>query len=371
MAEWYELSPDPARPAYLMTAPRKYLADHGQAHLKHITNPEREKTLAMAGLVCLGLLLFGHVLVYPPYEGFDETAHYSYISHLADEGAIPWIGVTRFDSTLARELDGLPRPYSTVPPLENNGGLTYRAFYQDLPNSARQRASRQFWSPRSAPARFSEDGTSAINDAASHPPLYYALMVPPYRMSASWSPGASLLLLRLLSICLVSASYWMFWCSVRLLDDPELRLRLLGGGLLAMHSASIVFEFGRIGNDSLVVLLFSIIFYLLVRLARNGMEDTRDFALLGFVLGLGLMTKLYFVASLAVALLAVGCLGYVRRVSLQPLLARMALLLGIAMLTGGWWYVLFKLRYGVFFGTHLTLGYNPPEATQRRCPDLS
>jgi len=328
------------------------------------SHPSLEKKLAAGGFTSMVLLLVGQILVVPPYEGFDETAHYSYISYLSDEGAIPWIGQTRFDRTLADDLSGLPRPYSTVPPLEQNGGLTYRSFHQDVPDSSRTQASSRFRSKRASPARFEQDMVSAINGAASHPPLYYSLLVLPYRLSAEWSPQAQLLFLRLLSIGLACSSYWFFFLAVRLFDDDQLRLRLLGGSLLALHLASLVFEFGRIGNDSLVVLLFAVILYLLVRLARGGMTRTRDFVWLGLVLGLGLMTKLYFVATLAAVLAHIVYSAYAARIPGRPLLARTALLAAIAVLVGGWWYALFNARYGVFFGTHLTLIYAPPEAIE-------
>jgi hypothetical protein len=112
-----------------------------------------ERTLALGSLATMALLLVAYVLVVPPYEGFDESAHYSYISHLADRGEVPIIGKMRFDRTLAVDLAQLPRPYSSVPPFEQIGGLTHQQFHEALSDSTRDQAILQYWSPRAAPAR--------------------------------------------------------------------------------------------------------------------------------------------------------------------------------------------------------------------------
>lgn len=322
----------------------------------------RENAVGVAGVATLLLLLLGHILVLPPYEGFDETAHYSYVSFLADEGAIPWIGQASFDRTLTASPAPLPRAYSTVPPYEANGGLTYQQFYSDQNESGRRLAVEYYWTPPAQPVSFEPDPSLPGNGAASHPPLYYALLSIPYRLSSDWSPGARLLLLRLVSVGFVVASSVIFWCGVRLFSDPNLRLRLLAGGLLALHAPTLVFEFGRLGNDSLVTLLFSAVFYLLVRLAQHDLTSTRDFAVLGLILGLGLLTKIYFVATLAAATLQIAYVAL--RLAPQTrrlVLRRIALMVAVAAVVGGWWYGLFWTRYGVLFGTHLTLAYPSPD----------
>jgi hypothetical protein len=329
--------------------------------LQRFSPLDSEKVLALGSMATMALLLVAYVLVVPPYEGFDETAHYSYISHLADRGEVPIIGKSRFDRTLAVDLAQLPRPYSSVPPFEQISGLTHHQFHETLPDSIRHRAILNYWSPRQTPAGFEPDPASHNNGAPGHPPLYYALMTLPYRLSASWSPGASHLFIRLLSLVLVVTSYLLFWKTVRLFDDPSLRIRLLSGGLLVLHAPSLVFEFGRIGNDSLVVLLFSATFFLLVRLTKKSMSGTRDYVLLGLVLGLGLITKIYFIATLVAVLVHIVGWSTELQEKRRVVGAKIGLLVGACVAVGGWWYVLFKMRYGVFFGTHLTLNYRPPE----------
>ena len=46
----------------------------------------------LAGQLLLGV---AHVAMLPPWEGFDETAHYSYLQQLADRGELPRLGTAR------------------------------------------------------------------------------------------------------------------------------------------------------------------------------------------------------------------------------------------------------------------------------------
>jgi hypothetical protein len=111
---------------------------------------------------------------------------------------------------------------------------------------------------------------------------------------------------------------------------------LLGGGLLALHSPSLIFEFGRIGNDSLVVLLFSATFFYLVRLTKQGLGSTRDYALLGLVLVLCLITKLYFVATLEAALLHILSSSLGSKDERRAMWSRSCLLPVVEITAGGW-----------------------------------
>jgi hypothetical protein len=74
-------------------------------------------------LLTTAVLLVGiaQLLVLPPFEGFDETAHYSYVLEIADTRAIPVFG----RSTIAKVVQDYhrwgPMPYTSVPPFNENG----------------------------------------------------------------------------------------------------------------------------------------------------------------------------------------------------------------------------------------------------------
>jgi len=132
--------------------------------------------LGAAGVAAAFLsLLLAHLLILPPYEGFDENGHYSYISFLADRGQVPNFWTTPLDRTSSHAADGLPRPYSSVPPFERNGGRTYGDFFNRTPDSQRRAVADRFRQPPDRPAQYAPQANSA-NWIGQHPPLYYALM---------------------------------------------------------------------------------------------------------------------------------------------------------------------------------------------------
>ena len=84
---------------------------------------------ALAAIVLLAASFFlgaAAILVTPPFEGADETAHYSYIQQLADTGHAPVPG----KDGLSRDLDRYEGPmrYNDSAPFEATGKATYRRF---------------------------------------------------------------------------------------------------------------------------------------------------------------------------------------------------------------------------------------------------
>src|ERR1700758_5676613 len=82
-------------------------------------------------LAAVALTGFAHLAFLPPFEGFDETAHFSYIQQIADEGHIP----RPSSSKLSTDVEAYPGPfpYSPVAPFDQNNGLTYKAFFAGTP----------------------------------------------------------------------------------------------------------------------------------------------------------------------------------------------------------------------------------------------
>jgi hypothetical protein len=301
--------------------------------------------------------LLANVLILPPYEGFDEPGHYSYISYLSDRHEIPDLLNTRFDATIEQHRAGLPRPYTSWVPYDENGGLTYSQFFETVSEADRAQAIRHFWTPRATAAAFSPDRYGP-NPLAGHPPLYYLLMGVPYRLTANWSPGATLLTLRLASIIMAAGSFFFFWRSVSLLSDANVRRWTLGGAVILCYFPSLFYDLARIGNDSLCTLVLAAVFYLLLAISFDPKQKLGLYVGLGLCLGLGLMSKLYFVAIAGGAMLYALVLAHHQmRLSWRPLAARLGTAVGILLLVGGWWYAFFYYRYGILFGTQQQLQF--------------
>src|SRR5262245_17037745 len=154
-------------------------------------------SLLLAAVILAGA---AQLLVLPPFEGFDETAHYSYIREIADTHAIPVFGRSAI-ATIVAEYQRLgPRPYSSVLPFNQNGGWTYETF---AANHAIHDAYRRRYRVANDSSRRYEP-TAELNWEAQHPPLYYALLAPIMRATDGLSFNTQFFVLRLASYLLAS-----------------------------------------------------------------------------------------------------------------------------------------------------------------------
>jgi 4-amino-4-deoxy-L-arabinose transferase-like glycosyltransferase len=177
-------------------------------------------------------------------------------------------------------------------------------------------------------------GSHTIYEAL-HPPLYYGLLSLPLRAFAGASLAARVISLRLLSLALGSLVIPLGFLVAR---------RVLGHDGLALSAMTVVaampelmIDICRVANECLAIVLYTMLVYLSVHLAE-GEEQTRRMWLLGVSLGLGLLTKAYFLTALpAVFLLIVWNLWRARR-GRMAILFRGAGALALAAIIAGWWY---------------------------------
>lgn len=153
--------------------------------------PRLAATSLLVGALLIGM---GQVALMPPWEGIDETAHYSYIQQLAEIGTSP-----RFGDPVSAEVEN----YLQIAP-SAYAKWTYEDFF-------------------GAPAEIVEGGRIAArtvrdpsrpwrpghgyNWMAHHPPLYYLLIAPVYQLSKGWSLADQLFLLR-------GGSYLLAWLAL-------------------------------------------------------------------------------------------------------------------------------------------------------------
>lgn len=264
--------------------------------------------LLMAALL-LGL---AHVALLPPFEGMDETAHYSSIVQIADTGTLPRLG----DARMAREVEDYrargPMPYVPTPPFEANGGLTYRSFFAGQPEAVADPPSPPF------------AAASEANWQAQHPPLYYLLMAPLARATAGAPLRQRLLVLR-------SASYLLAFAGLCLAALAG--RRLLPGGAMAAALWPLVVpswfpEMARLGNDSLAALLIAAAWAGLLAI-MDGKRGIAPWIVVGIALGLGCLTKAFVVPMALSCMMLLAWLSWRRR-RLPPFLLCLSLALGMA-----------------------------------------
>jgi hypothetical protein len=298
-------------------------------------------------LLAAGYLLLGvsHIALLPPWEGFDESAHYSYIQELADTGSVPRMETARISADVERYRDA-PLPYASRPPFESNGALTYRTFFAGGPDRVGRGEALVHRRPE-APRRYVPGPVR--NWQAQHPPLYYVVLAPLYRATRAVSWGAHLFALRLASFLLA----WTAWAlavagclnaTAARQDAFPWRWATLGTAVWPMFWPGWFPEFARLGNDSLAALLATAVWLLTVRAVRGGLATGLALSI-GVLLGVGSLTKLPFVA-LAAGLTAfwlvrAATTGGTREMA--GIGARLTMILGVTAAIAGWWYV--RARY--------------------------
>ena len=305
----------------------------------------------LAGHLVLGL---ASLLMLPPWEGFDETGHYSYVQQLADQWVLPRLHTARMAADVEAYARDAPMPYANVPPYSRNGGLTYQSFFAG-PADRVARVKALVHGRPDAPRQYAVGRD--LNGLAMHPPLYYLALTPVYLATRQLGWATHLLSLRL-------ASYLFAWAALVVgvyacatgaspaADGSQeaARWAMLGIALWPVLVPSWFPEMARLGNDSLSTLVLAGAWLVTVRATATGPSLGHALGL-GVLLAAGCLTKLYFL-PVAVAFLGFGLVrawsaggGAALAVAARRLAVVPLLIAGVA----GWWYVANWRDYGVAF----------------------
>lgn len=250
------------------------------------------------------LIGVAYLLLLPPWEGYDEIAHYSYIQQLGDTGELPGFETGRLSLDVEQYLARAPAPYSTTPPFDDNGGLTYRKWFN---------AAHDLKLPHASPKqpRFFRPGERG-NWQAQHPWMYYVLLAPVLELTSGASWAAQLFALRLASWTLAFSGFALALATTGLAVRsfyPVLQKRFQQLAIIwPLVLPGFFPEFARIGNDALVLLLLSMIWFMSIRLLIFA-QSWSVYAGIGLLLGLGGLVKVTFLpvtASLLLWLLGLG-----------------------------------------------------------------
>ncbi len=306
-----------------------------------------ERTIAAGIALAFALGLLAHILILPPYEGFDENAHYSYLSYLSDRCGIPDLKGTRLDAMVEADLAGLPKRYRGGAP-ESAGYITYRSFFRDLSSEERNEAAENYWH-RKRPVRYWPG--EGLNWQGQHPPLYYLTMVSAYRFIDEATPAGRILFLRLISILLACGSLLFWYATVRLFRPGSTRWLLVVSGLVVLFFPSLCFDLARIGNDSLVALLFSGVFYFLMASFVHRQARLSDFWGLAVLLAMGLWTKLFFLPVIVGVAAGTAWLALAKnKLSVRQTAYRLGLVMVVPLVLAIPWFAFYYQRYGVLLG---------------------
>jgi Dolichyl-phosphate-mannose-protein mannosyltransferase len=218
--------------------------------------------------IWLVFLLIGayYCRLIPLWEGFDEWGHYAFVEHLRlHHGALP-----RTTDRVTEEI-------------------------------------RQ--SVQSARIRHEASDPLFVFEA-QQPPLYYWILSIPNRIWLGADISTRVHRLRILSVLLASLAIpFAYLAALQLFYSRRIALSVCA--LIAVMPMLMI-DIARIGNESLAIALASWLILLLLR---------KKAPALGIALGLGLLTKAYFLAFIPILIL---------RRRIYSLL--------VAIVIGGWWY---------------------------------
>ena len=303
---------------------------------------------AVAFLFCGSLLIgLAFAALLPPFEGFDETAHYSYIRQIAQGAGWPRLN-DPISADVTDYLDVAPGPAAL------NSKFTYDSFFASSRETIAA-GERAVHSPRPA-ARDWRAGRGG-NWEAQHPPLYYTLLAPVLRLSDGLGLHSQLFLLRGLSYFIA----WLGLCvaclaSLRASSSDHLTKAAL---VLTPALWPAIFpmwfpEMGRLGNDALCVLIIAWAWIVAQQIDRKSGGMRTHFSL-GLATGLGLLTKATFLPfAFAVTVFLVARAGSAR---IDPLVFRarlqsLAIFLITILLLAGSWYARNLIEFGTILGSN-------------------
>ncbi len=308
-------------------------------------------------LLWLALILHGSVFITTTaiWDGFDEPLHYGYIQHIAEHGSLPVYGKTILAREVTRSFEVAP----LSPAFNSILGSRYTTFvaYWQLPETermARVNALRAIGrEERSTP----DLDLPVVNYEAHQAPLFYLVAAPIYWMCTSLDLPTRVACLRFFALLLGSLTVFAAYAAAqRSLSSPAAaRGVAFTVALMPMFPCTIA----RISNDSLAVPLGGIAVFLMMDYVAL-VPSRRRAAWIGVVLGLGMLSKAYFIALLAAAVATFGTAAFFSA-DRKRLLRHLGIVLALASAIAGWWYVRNFILYGNLSGLQeVTLTGNLP-----------
>jgi len=285
-----------------------------------------------------------HIVATPLWDGWDEAFHYSYIQILVEDQRLPVVGQSIVSREITRSFELAPLSYAG----NLNVGNKYTTFeqYWQLSVEERKHREQQLREIGSAERRLlPEEGARFQSYEAQQAPLFYVLAAPVYQLFSSSDLPTRAFTLRVFSLLLASLTIPLTFATVRY---TSLGRQLTFIPVLLTLLPGLYPVIARISNDGLAITLFSALFFLVVRYFARG-SNVRDAVGIGVVLGLGLLTKGYFLAAIPALGLLFLLAFFMSRSRSQ--LAIHALIIGVlATFQAGAWYLRNLELYGNISG---------------------
>ncbi len=260
--------------------------------------------------------------VNPPFEAPDEWHHYRFVRDLIETRQLP-----------VQSL-GAPKSEAHQPPLYYALGALLTLWVDD--SDAPPKLNR-YWGYRAERVGTDNKRLYLHTGAEGVPCRDRCLAVR---------------LLRLFSTFLGALTAYVVW---QVLSEffPGLPAYVFGASALAVLNPMFLYLSSAINNDNLVVVWGALALWLSLRVIRRGI-NIRESLLAGLIAGLASLTKVSGLLLIPLLGLAYGLTGWFRREWKQALWG-MTLIVVIAALLSGWWFVRNLVLYGELTGVQLML----------------
>ena len=295
--------------------------------------------LAVLSLAVLLFLSRGflHVLVVPMWEGFDEPFHYAYVQYIAEHRTLPPLSAPSVSQEVLKSLQRFPTTYH----LSHLAPMRFKDFWAlSETDELRLRRSLDLLEPASK-----YQLTDLVNYETQQPPLYYVLCIPVYLISRHLPLVDRVFLLRAFSLLLGALSLPLGYLLARRVFKDN--LAALVPVFMALFPNYYVFV-ARVTNDALAIVMLPLLILATGRLQKS-IPPAKSLSV-GCLLGLGLLTKGYFLTAVPVPLVMVLLKRRRGEISSRTCVLALILVLIPAALLAGWWYMRNYLEVGTFSG---------------------
>ncbi len=266
----------------------------------------------------------------PIWEGYDEPSHFSFIQYVATQTGLP-VATTPVSREIQESLHLVPlsweqRLHALQPPI-----YTQDSYWQ-LPQASRKALQESVRAIPSAWGR--QPGTSPAMYEAQQAPLYYWMMSVPLRLFPGASLAAQVFLVRMLSVLLASLVIPIAYAASRIFFASD----SLAIGICAVIACmpELMIDISRAANESLAIVVYSGLTLLLLLAVTSARPKLLVPA--GVVLGIGLLTKAYFLLAVPAFVLAAVYLSWQLQAERRRVLLNAAVGLGLAVVISFGWY---------------------------------
>ena len=232
-------------------------------------------------------------LIVPPFQVPDENAHYAYVQQVAERGTVP--------RQISPEGPLSPREDQMLAALLTFGVVGHRN------NPAPDTQVQQRIIDRLARQNLSALGSGDALTATANPPLYYAMQAIPYRLTPGGKVLDKLEAMRCLSALIGALTVLLVFMFLRELL-PDTRWAWPAGALVVAFQPMFAFMSGGVNNDDLLYLMSAGVLWAIARAFHRGLTPANG-ALIGGLLGVGLISKLTLLGFIPAVALALAMLA--------------------------------------------------------------